>query len=311
MIPQNIVLQEKKFQSKKLMTNDLILKLDRCKFSKESELVRECGNYLTFSYQEHIQSKDKRRKLKQANFCKFRFCSMCNWRRNLNINKELLEAFESIEADRTVSYLFLTLTIPNTSTSDLKATVSHLNKSFERMTKTVAYKKAVIGHFKALEIVGDKTPADEVHPHLHIILIVPKSYLKSRNYLSQAKWTEMWKKATRTDLNDDLIVHIQKIKSKITRAGKVFSELQSAIFEVAKYSVKHTELIKRNDKDFSLIINQTKNMRFFSTGGFLKDKINLIKCDEDLIRFKEETESLWIEIEEEIYSWRCGDYYKK
>jgi hypothetical protein len=50
-------------------------------------------------------------------------------------------------------------------------------------------------------------------------------------------------------------------------------------------------------------------MRFFSTGGILKDMINIQKCDEDLIQFNKETEALWKEIEEEIYKWKNGDFY--
>lgn len=291
------------------MNNDMILKLDKCKFAKESELVRECASYLTFSHQEHIKTLDRRIKLKNANFCKFRFCSTCNWRRNLNINRELLQALEAIEATKSVSYLFLTLTIKNPKTEDLKATVKHLNDSFKRMSKTKEYKDTILGHFKALEIVGDKTPEGEVHPHLHIILIVNSSYFKSRNYISQDKWVEMWKKALRVDYTP--VVDVRRIKAKKTKAGKQLTALQSAVFEVAKYSVKHSILTDKSDDEFSSIILQTKNMRFFSTGGLLKDKINFIKCDEELIQFNKEIEEQWKEIEELIFEWKNGNYQLK
>ena len=52
-------------------------------------------------------------------------------------------------------------------------------------------------------------------------------------------------------------------------------------------------------------------MRFFSTGGLLKEKINFIKCDNDLINFKEQTEALWKEIEELLFEWKKGNYYLK
>lgn len=305
----NQVLQEPKFQEHKLMNNDIIIKLADCKFSKESELVRECGSYLTFSHQEHIKTLEKRRKLKKANFCKFRFCSTCNWRRNKNINRELLQAFETIEATRSVAYLFLTLTIRNPQTEDLKATVKHLNQSFKRMSETKEYKETILGHFKALEIVGDETPKGEVHPHLHIILIVNSSYFKSRNYISQDKWIEMWQKALRVDYTP--ILDVRRIKAKKTKSGKTLTALQSAVFEVAKYSVKHSILTDKSDDEFSSIILQTKNMRFFSTGGLLKEKINFFKCDEELINFNEQIEAEWKEIEELIYEWKNGNYFLK
>ena len=303
------ILQEPKHQIHKLMNNDLILKLDRCKFLKESELVRECGSYLVFSHQEHIKTLEKRIKLKKANYCKFRFCAICNWRRNLNINRELLQALEAIEATRSVSYLFLTLTIKNAQTNDLKATVKHLNDSFRRMSMTKAYKNAILGYFKALEILGDKTPEGEVHPHLHIILIVNSSYFTSRNYIKQERWIEMWKKALKVDYTP--VVDVRRIKAKKTKAGKTLTALQSAVFEVAKYSVKHSILSKKSDDEFISIILQTKNMRFFSTGGLLKKKINFIKCDEELINFNEQIEAEWKEIEELIYEWKNGNYFLK
>lgn len=302
-------LQEPKHQNHKLMNNDIILKLDKCKFLKESELVRECGSFLTFSHQEHIKTLDKRRKLKKANFCKFRFCSTCNWRRNLNINRELLQALEAIEATRSVSYLFLTLTIKNPATEDLKAAVAHLNDSFKRMSETKAYKDTILGHFKALEIVGDKTPEGEVHPHLHIILIVNSSYFTSRNYIKQDKWIDMWQKALRVDYTP--VVDVRRIKAKKTKSGKQLTALQSAVFEVAKYSVKHSILTDKSDDEFSSIILQTKNMRFFSTGGLLKEKINFMKCDEELINFNEQIEAEWKEIEELLYEWKNGNYFLK
>ena len=300
------VLEEQNHTKHKLMNNDMIIKLQKCGFDKEAKLVSGCGTRINFSIQEHIKTKDTRRRLKQANFCKFRFCATCNWRRNLNINRELLQAFEAIEATRSISYLFLTLTIKNCKTSDLKATVKLMNEAFKRMSETKAYKNTVLGHFKALEIIGDKTPAGEVHPHFHILLIVSNSYFKSRNYISQDKWVEMWQKALRADYTP--VVDVRRIKAKKTKNGKQLSALQSAVFEVAKYSVKHTELTNKSDKEFAQILLQAKGMRFFSTGGLLKKMINLQKIDDDLIGLKEELEALWIEIYEEIYEWINGDY---
>ena len=302
MIQEN-TLQETKFRDHKLGTNDLIIKLQDNGFKSDSEKIRGCATYLKFSKQEHQQSLEQRNKLKDANFCKFRFCEMCNWRRTKKIGYQLIEALESIEATRSVSYLFLTLTIKNPQTSDLKATVKHINQSFVRMAQTKAYKNAVIGHFKALEILGDDTPAGEVHPHFHIMLIVSKSYFKSEHYLSQAKWIEMWQKALRVDYKP--VLDIRKIKPNVK---KRLSAIKSAVYEVAKYAVKHTELTKRSSNDFTQIINQTRGMRFFSTGGYLKEKMSIMKLDEDLIDFKEQTEAFWNEIEELLYQWKNGDY---
>jgi len=303
-----LTLAEEKFRNHKLMTNDVILKLEHNAFKKQSEQVKDCGSYLVFSHQAHTSGSGvTRNKLKRANFCKFRFCPMCAWRRNINIGRELLAALNSIEDDRgEMGYVFLTLTVKNPHIEDLKTTVSKMNKSFKRMSETKDFKSAVFGYFKALEILGDNTKEGEAHPHFHILLLVNKSYFVSRDYLSQTKWIEMWQNALRVDYTP--VVDVRKIKPK---KNSNLTALKSAVFEVAKYSVKHTELTSRIDKDFSIIVNQTKGMRFFSTGGLLKDKINLLKCDEDLINLDEQKEADWKEIEELLYVWKNGDYFLK
>lgn len=301
----NETLQETKFRDHKLGTNDLIIKLYDTGYVKESNQVKNCSTFLKFSKQEHKETKETRKRLKDADFCKFRFCEMCNWRRTKRVCNELIEALEDIKATRSVSYLSLTLTIRNPKINDLKATVRHLNKSFERMSKTKAFTNAIIGYFKGLELLGDNTKNGEAHPHFHGLLIVPDNYFKGKHYLSQAKWRNMWAKALRVDYEDDLQVTIKRIKPNVR---KRLSAVQSAVFEVAKYAIKHTELVNRTDEDFSIIINQTRGMRFRSTGGYLKEKINLLKLDENLIATKEETEALWVEIEEELYKWSSGDF---
>ena len=302
-------LQEQKFQNHKLFNNDLILKLNATGFKKESEQVRCCCSYLLFSRQENLYTGDERIKFKEANFCKFRFCSACNWRRSLNINKSLLKAFTAIEKSKKVSYLFLTLTVKNVKTSSLKATIKHMNESFRRLSKTKAFKSSILGYFKSLEILGDKTARGEVHPHFHIILVVSSSYFNAKYYISQRRWSEMWQRALRVDYLP--VVDVRRIKSKIMKDGRELTALQSAVFEVAKYSIKHIKLTERSNEEFRDIINQTKNMRFFTVGGILREKINLLKCDNELMDFDNEVEDLWIEIEDLLYKWSEGNYLLK
>ena len=116
----------------------------------------------------------------------------------------------------------------------------------------------------------------------------------------------MWKKALRIDYSPS--VDVRKLR---TKKNSNLSKIQSAVYEVAKYSVKHTELTNKSDDDFKHIINQTYRMRFFATGGILKEMINLQKIEDDLIDVDEEIQNEWVEIEELLYSWESGDYYLK
>jgi plasmid rolling circle replication initiator protein Rep len=129
-IVPNQILEETKHTIKKLANNDLILKLLKCGFKKESNLVKDCGNTRVFSLQQHQITQDQRRRLKRADFCKFRFCITCNWRRDMNIQKSLLSALQEIDKKNNVEFIFLTLTVKNPLIDDLKSTIQHMNKSF-------------------------------------------------------------------------------------------------------------------------------------------------------------------------------------
>lgn len=304
-IVPNQHLQETKFAEHKLQTNDIIIKFYETGFTKESEKIKQCGNFLEFALKENQITKETKNKLAGANFCKNRFCPMCNWRRVRNITGQLKDAFSVIQEKQKVATLFLTLTVSNPDVKDLKSTIAKMNKSFKKMSETKAFNKAVLGYFKSIEILGDKTPKGQAHPHFHILLIVKESYFKKSDYLNKAQWTEMWRKSLGVEYTP--VVDVRRIKSK----NENFSDIDSAIIETVKYSVKHTELVNRSNDDFYYLYTQTKGMRFISAGGILKEHLNLIKIDEDLINLKKENEALWIEICRLIYTWQNGEYCLK
>ena len=304
-IIQEQILQETKFSEHKLQSNDIYFKFYDTGFKNEAKKIKQCGNYLEFVLKEHQITKDTKKKLAGANFCKNRFCPMCNWRRVRNITGQLKEAFSVIQEKQKVATLFLTLTVSNPDVKDLKETIAKMNKSFKKMSETKAFNNAVLGYFKSVEILGDKTPKGQAHPHFHILLIVKESYFKKSDYLNKSQWTEMWKNALGVDYIP--VVDVRRIKSK----NENFSDTDSAIIETAKYAVKHTDLVKRSNEDFYYLFMQTKGLRFISAGGILKEHLNLIKIDEDLINIKKENEALWIEICRLIYTWQNGDYCLK
>lgn len=299
------ILQEYKFTEKKLQTNDIFFKFLDTGFKNEYEKMKQCGNFLEFSLKENQITKENKKKLAAANFCKNRFCPMCSWRRIRNITGQLKDAFDVIQKKQKVATLFLTLTIKNPDVKDLKSTIAKMNKAFKNMSDTKPFKNAVLGYFKSIEILGDKTPKGQAHPHFHILLIVKESYFKSRDYLKKDDWAKMWQKSLKVDYEPT--VDIRRIKSK----NENFSDIDSAIIETVKYAVKHTELVKRTNEDFYYLYTQTKNLRFISAGGILKEHLNLIKIDEDLINLKKESEALWIEIARLIYTFQNGDYKLK
>ncbi len=86
---------------------------------------------------------------------------------------------------------------------------------------------------------------DTYHPHFHVLLPVKKNYIK------QADWTSLWKKALKLDYTP--IVDIRRVKSKAKiDAEQIESDVreammeQKAVLEISKYPVKDTDVVRGN-----------------------------------------------------------------
>lgn len=265
--------------------------------SNRTERIEVCGSMLKFLKERNVVSEEIRRRLVKANFCKYRFCPMCQWRKARKVCREVLGRLRTInEAHNGVALLFLTLTIKNEPLTELNRTIKHLSASFNRMQKTQQYKSAVLGSIRAIEFLGDNTEAGECHPHFHCLLVVPKSYFKSRDYINFEEWTALWQRSLRVDYRP--IINVQRVKPK----GKM-SAIVAAALEVVKYSVTSSDLEKLTKEDFQELDRQTRNIRQYNYSGELKDAEPTFDDIED--------ESLLELLEEEYYQWSHGKYSKR
>lgn len=264
---------------------------------RRSEHIQVCGSMLQFLKERNLVSEEIRRRLVKGNFCKYRFCPMCQWRKARKVCREVLGRLRTIdEAHNGVALLFLTLTIKNEPLTELNNTVKHLSASFNRMQKTQQYKSAVYGSIRAIEFLGDNTEAGECHPHFHCLLVVNKSYFKSRDYINFEEWTNLWQRSLRVNYRP--VINVQRVKPK----GKM-SAIVAAALEVVKYSVTSSDLEKLTREDFQELDRQTRNIRQYNYSGELKDAEPTFDDIED--------ESLWELLEEEYYQWKNGQYSKR
>lgn len=196
--------------------------------------VIDCSTFLEFGV-----TKTSSLKLLQANFCKVRLCPMCAWRRSLKIFGQVSKVMDHVEENYNYRYIFLTLTVKNCYSEDLKDTLDLMTDSFSKLSRRKPFKKAIKGYFRSLEITYNKKD-DTYHPHFHLILAVNKNYFTDdKTYLSQAKWTTLWKESLQVDYTP--IVDVRRVKSKDKNFSKV-------IAETAKYTVKSEDfLIKKED----------------------------------------------------------------
>ena len=264
---------------------------------RRSEHIQVCGSMLQFLKERNLVSEEIRRRLVKGNFCKYRFCPMCQWRMARKVCREVLGRLRTInEAHNGVALLFLTLTIKNEPITELKSTVKHLSQAFQRLQQSKQYKDAVLGSIRAIEFLGDNTEAGECHPHFHCLLVVNKSYFKSRDYINFEEWTSLWQRSLRVDYRP--IINVQRVKPK----GKM-SAIVAAALEVVKYSVTSSDLEKLTKEDFQELDRQTRNIRQYNYSGELKDAEPTFDDIED--------ENLWELLEEEYYQWKNGQYSKR
>jgi plasmid rolling circle replication initiator protein Rep len=270
---------------------------------KKAELMRDCADTLVFK-----RTPDAL-KLYQAWFCKVRLCPMCNWRRSLKIAYHNKRIVETVNERHKVRWLFLTLTVKNTDAESLQETLTSMFKGFQKLTNYKAFKTSIKGYFRALEVTKNRDPLSDsygtYHPHFHVLLAVPPSYF-TRNYIKQEEWTSLWQKAMKLDYKP--IVHIQKVKPKENLQDiqqyeddfKNSMKEQNAIFEVSKYPVKDTDVIRGNkvtDENVETVLALDSALaykRLIGYGGLLKEihkELNLGDAEDgDLIRLTENDE---------------------
>ena len=266
---------------------------------RKAERMKECANYLAFWRKE-----DGTMKLHDARFCRVRLCPICQWRRSIKTYAQMSQVLDVAKSDG-YQFIFLTLTIRNCEAQELSGELTHILQAFNRLMKYKDVRKAVKGYYRGCEVTHNITD-DTYHPHLHCILAVNKSYFTSRDYLSQARWSELWQRALQVDYLP--IVDIRRCKGG-----------SKAIAEACKYAVKPSDIINFDDWDMTVETLRTldsalNNRRFIGLGGVIKDIHKKLHLDDmengDLVHTTEQEQGEATK-EEIIYFWNGYSQYEK
>ena len=216
----------------------------------------------------------------------------------------------AVEKNPSVRFLMLTLTVPNISASELSKTLTHLLKSFKRLSERAEFKKAVKGWFRSLEITYN-ADRDDYHPHFHCLLMVNNSYFKGKQYITQTRWLELWQEATRQP--EITSVDIRRVKSNPRRNN---TPIEAAAAEVAKYATKEGDYVYRLSKDkygakpdvIDTLCHALKKRRLVAFGGLLKayrQEIGLDTKEDDLVNVGDDRdeEELFIPVGIRLFYW--------
>ena len=270
---------------KSILLSDVYMRIGQ---DKKSLRVSECGSFLEFAHEvDSYGTIEPKGKLHKAFFCRDRFCPMCSWRRSLKLFANVSQCIPKITSK--YKCVLLTLTVPNCTEKDFRSTVDRLMRAWDKFSRRVKFKRIVKGFFRVLEVTRNKKNGS-LHPHFHIILVVPKSYgYKQELYLSHSELLEMWRSA----YGDETITQVDIRLIKPKDAQEINSpevvqvkSLESAIAETCKYTFKDEDLLfgcrtpAEQDNLLLTLIDGLHHRRLAHFGGVFKEIYNSLGLED-------------------------------
>ncbi|WP_407811179.1 protein rep [Staphylococcus aureus] len=242
---------------------------------KKAFNVKQCGNVLEFK-----PTDEGYLKLYKTWFCKSKLCPVCNWRRSMKNSYQAQKVIEEVVKEKPKArWLFLTLSTKNAIDGyTLEQSLKHLTESFRRLFKYKKVSKNLIGFMRSTEVTVNKNDGS-YNQHMHVLLCVENSYFKNKaNYITQEEWINLWQKALQVDYKP--VANIKAIKPN----KKGDKDIQAAIKETSKYSVKSSDYLTGNqEKDAEIVQDLEQGLyrkRMLSYGGLLKQKHKILNLDD-------------------------------
>ncbi len=245
-------------------------------FKQYAQRIDFCSQLLDFRLVPDADQGELKLKLSSARFCRVRTCPVCQWRRSLMWKAKAYKVLPRIVSDfPTHRWLFVTLTVKNCQITELKETLTWMNKSWQRLTQLKAWPAE--GWLRSTEVTRGKDGS--AHPHFHCLLMVKPGYF-GKNYIKQTEWVEMWRRSLRIDYNP--VLDVQAVKK-----GEQPMQL---VPELLKYCVKESDLVV-DRQWFIELTRQLHKMKAVVVGGVLRQYLaELEKEPDDLIGEDEEGE---------------------
>jgi len=238
-------------------------------FKQYATRIDFCSQLLDFRLVPDADQGELKFKLSSARFCRVRTCPVCQWRRSLMWKAKAYKVLPKIVKDfPTHRWLFVTLTVKNCQITELKETLTWMNKSWQRLTQLKAFPAE--GWLRSTEVTRGRDGT--AHPHFHCLLMVKPGYF-GKNYIKQAEWVEMWRRSLRIDYNP--VLDVQAVKKG--------AQPMQLVPELLKYCVKESDLVV--DREWFIeLTHQLHKMKAVVVGGVLRRYLRELENEpEDLI----------------------------
>lgn len=207
--------------------------------------------------------------------CHARGCPMCQSMRAAHWSHRLRAGLLAMLASEPepLTFAHLTLTVRNCAVGELRAHTRAIHAGLDRMTRRAIF--PALGYVRNTEVsVNLKTR--EVHPHVHMLLVLPSSYFaapwhkaptgkKGRprivpGYMTHTEYVALWQECARLDYAPS--VHIQAVNLKTPRG-------RQALYEVAKYGIKPASLSRMPPAMLPAFFEQLHHTQAIGVGGIL------------------------------------------
>lgn len=209
--------------------------------------------------------------------CHARGCPMCQSLRAARWSHRLragLLAMLASEAEP-LTFAHLTLTVRNCAVGELRDHTRAIHQALQRMTERAVF--PALGHVRNTE-VSVNLKAGTVHPHVHVLLVLPGSYFAAPwhyqpaarkggrrrivpGYMSHAEYVALWQECARLDYAPS--VRIQAVNLTTPRG-------RQALYEVAKYGVKPASLSRMPPAMLPAFFEQLHHTRAIAVSGLLR-----------------------------------------
>lgn len=208
----------------------------------------------------------------RANLCRDRLCPLCAWRRGKALASRLRRAV-SYNIDNNLTnpprYILLTLTTKNCDWSRLQETIAQMMEGWKKLSRRVAFRRAVLGWARTFEVTRGKD--GKAHPHFHVLLEVPREYFNRDGalYLEHDALVRLWARCLGVD-------YAPSVDVRAVRRGKI----NGAIAEVTKYLAKGSDVEGLDDEEFDAYTSTVAGVRAWGCGGSFREADAEIKADE-------------------------------
>lgn len=281
-----------------------------------------CSSWMHFLTNKELSAK----RLHRTDACGNRFCPICTWKVAKKDAIKISVMMDAIKSIEDKEFLFLTLTAPSVSGEELRDQIDSFNKAINKLFKRRKVERVIKGYIRKLEVttdqekfvteelfkrkkkyyemrgikVGDANPTFETyHPHVHIILVVNKSYFnRPTDYINKEEWLKMWQSC----MQDKSITQVDVKKVSATAASN-----SNAVLEIAKYSAKGSDLY-HSEKVFDTFYGALKRRQLIVYSGMAKDYAKKFKIGE-LDEFKKTNDEEYTHLLQSV--WKGSGYDSK